>query len=306
MSSYTYGECLQNSYRVNWKIGDVVGGRHFDTTRRWLPARLSGAGAVTCLTEPEKVKLSHVEMGAYAHLFGYVEEFIAPKVVALAQDFAVDNREAFDALTNFAAEEVKHMNLFREIRAAVDDAVGVPLALLPNQREVARAVLSKNTGAVLLLTAAIEWFTQLHYLTCFKDDDSLDGFTKHIFKSHWLEESQHARMDHLETLRAFATMPDAEKDMAIDDLIELVGAVDGLLQQQSRMDADNLQRYLGRSLGQAGEQETYAKVLAAKRYTFIESGVTHPNFQELFGMVTTPAQQERVQKALMPILAPAA
>jgi hypothetical protein len=306
MSTYSYADCLQKSYRVNWKIGDVVGGRHFDVTRRWLPARLSGAAGVTCLAEPEKVKLSHIEMGAYAHLFGYVEEFIAPKVVALAGDFAIDNREAFDALTNFAAEEVKHMNLFREIRAAVDDTVGFPLALLPNQKEVARAVLSKNTGAVLLLTAAIEWFTQLHYLTCFKDDDSLDGFTKHIFKSHWLEESQHARMDHLETLRAFRTMPEADKDIAIDDLIELVGAVDGLLQQQARMDVDNLQRYLGRSLGTAGDEETYAKVLAAKRYTFIESGVTHPNFQELFGMVTTPAQQERVQKALMPILAPAA
>jgi hypothetical protein len=291
---------------VNWKISDVVGGRHFDVTRRWLPARLSGAAGVTCLAEPEKVKLSHIEMGAYAHLFGYVEEFIAPKVAALAGDFAIDNREAFDALTNFAAEEVKHMNLFRQIRTAVDDTVGFPLALLPNEKEVARAVLSKNTGAVLLLTAAIEWFTQLHYLTCFKDDDSLDGFTKHIFKSHWLEESQHARMDHLETLRAFATMPEPDKDIAIDDLIELVGAVDGLLQQQARMDVDNLQRYLGRSLGTAGDEEIYAKVLAAKRYTFIESGVTHPNFQELFGMVTTPAQQEKVQKALTPILAPAA
>ena len=43
MSSYSYRECLQNSYRVNGKIGDVVGGRHFDVTRRWLPARLSGA-----------------------------------------------------------------------------------------------------------------------------------------------------------------------------------------------------------------------------------------------------------------------
>jgi hypothetical protein len=306
MSSYTYGECLQNSYRVNWKIGDVLGGRHFDTTRRWLPARLSGAGAVTCLAEPEKVKLSHVEMGAYAHLFGYVEEFIAPKVVTLAQDFAVDNREAFDALTNFAAEEVKHMNLFREIRTAVDDAVGFPLALLPNQQEVARAVLSKNTGAVLLLTAAIEWFTQLHYLTCFKDDDSLDAFTKHIFKSHWLEESQHARMDHLETLRAFATMPDAEKDMAIDDLIELVGAVDGLLQRQAAMDVDNLERYRDRPLGPAGRRDVEAAVLAAKRYTFIESGVVHPNFQTLFGMVATPAQQARVQGALGAMLAVAA
>ena len=306
MSTYSYEDCLQKSYRVNWKISDVVGGRHFDPSRRWLPARLSGAAAVSGLTEPEKVKLTHVEMGAYAHLFGYVEEFIAPKMVTLAQDFAIDNREAFDALTNFAAEEVKHMNLFREIRTAVDDTAGFPLALLPNQKAVARAVLSKNTGAVLLLTAAIEWFTQLHYLTCFKDDDSLDGFTRHIFKAHWLEESQHARMDHLETLRAFQTMPEAEKDMAIDDLIELVGAVDGLLQQQAQMDVENLQRYLGRSLATADQQETYAKVLAAKRYTFIESGVTHPNFQELFGMVTTPAQQEKVQKALMPILAPAA
>ena len=57
-------------------------------------------------------------MGAYAHLFGYVEEFIAPTMVTLARDFAIDNRPAFDALTNFAAEEVKHMHLFRELRAA--------------------------------------------------------------------------------------------------------------------------------------------------------------------------------------------
>jgi hypothetical protein len=44
-------------------------------------------------------------------------------------------------------------------------------------------------------------------------------------------------------------------------------------------------------------------VLAAKRYTFIESGVTHPNFVELFGMVTTPAQQQKVQQALGDLLA---
>ena len=41
------------------------------------------------------------------------------------------------------------------------------------------------------------------------------------------------------------------------------------------------------------------------RQGFIESGVTHPNFQELFGAVTTPAQQKKVQKALAGILQPA-
>ncbi|HSE03561.1 MAG TPA: diiron oxygenase [Methylomirabilota bacterium] len=306
MSTYSYAECLKNSHRVNWRISEVMGGHHFDTARRWLPGRLSGAARIACLTTDEKLTLNHVEMGAYAHLFGYVEEFIAPRMVALAQDFALDDREAFDALTNFAAEEVKHMTLFREVRAAVDDTVGVRLDLLPGARDVARVVLGKNTGGMLLLTAAIEWFTQLHYLTCFKDDDSLDPFTKHIFKSHWVEESQHARIDHLETLRAFRGMSEPEKDRAVDDLIDLVGAVDGLLQTQAQLDVENLQRALGRPIGKAEQQEVLAGVLAAKRYTFIESGVTHPSFQELFGLVTTPAQQRKVQEALGGVLTRAA
>ena len=304
MSAYSYADCLQNSYRVNWRIADVVGGRHFDGARRWLPARLSGADRIGCLSPSEKVKLTHVEMGAYAHLFGFVEEFIAPKMLTLARDFEIDQREAFDALTNFAAEEVKHMNLFREVRGCVDTTLGFSLALLPGAPEVARVVLAKHTGAVLLLTAAIEWLTQLHYLSCFQADDELDPLTKHIFKSHWLEESQHARMDHLETLRAYRTMNEAEKDQAIDDLIELVGAVDGLLQRQAALDVENLARYIARPLSDADRAEIYEKVLSAKRYTFIESGVTHPNFQELFGAVTTPRQQARVEEALAGLLQP--
>ena len=306
MATYSYADCLQKSYRVNWKIGDVVDGRWFDPSRRWLPAQLSGADAIASLSPEEKTKLNHVEMGAYSHLFGFVEEYIAPKMLTLARDFEIDQREAFDALANFAAEEVKHMNLFREVRSRVDEAVGFPLALLPGEKDVARAVLSKHTGAVLLLTAAIEWLTQLHYLSGFNDNVALDPFTRHIFKSHWLEESQHARMDHLETLRAFTGIADEDRQIAIEDLIELVGAVDGLLQQQSKFDVENLERYLDRPLRTPARQEVYARVLDAKRYTFIESGVTHPNFLELFGAVTTSAQQEQVKKALGGILQPAA
>ena len=306
MTSYSYGDCLEKSYRVNWRIGDVLGDRRFDGTRPWLPARLSGASAAACLTEAERVKLTHVEMGAYAHLFGYVEEFRAPKIIELARDVERTDREAFHALANFAAEEVKHMTLFRELRGRIDEALGFPLALLDGAQDVARAVLARDTGAVLLLTAAIEWFTQQHYLTCFQGDDSLDPFTHHVFRSHWLEESQHARMDHLETLRAFAAMSAARRETAIDDLIELVAAVHGLLERQAAHDVDNLERYLGRTLSPADQREVQAAVMAAKRYTFIESGVTHPNFQALFGMVTTPEQRGRVQAALGALLAPGA
>src|SRR5262249_47886166 len=151
------------------------------------------------------------------------------------------------ALANFAAEEVKHMTLFRELRGRIDEAIGFPLALLGGQQEVARAVLSKQTGAILLLTAAIEWLTQRHYLSSFKDDEALDPVTRRIFRCHWREESQHARLDHLETLRAFSGVSEVERQMAIEDLIGLVGAVDGLLQEQAELDVENLERYLDRS-----------------------------------------------------------
>ena len=302
MPTYSYTRCLANAYKVNWRIEDVLGDRRFDPTKRWLPLRLSGASFVTCLDEEEKRRLTHVEMASYAHLFGYVEEFIAPKVTELSQDFAVDNREIFDALANFAAEEVKHMNLFRRLRERVDEALGFETRLLGDQAATARYVLSKSTGAVLLLTACIEWFTQLHYTEAFREDDELDSFTKGVFHAHWLEESQHAQMDHLETLRAFEGMNEAERELAIDELIELVGAVDGLLQAQVGFDVENLSRLLGRDFTPEEREDLEQGLLRAKRWTFIESGVTHPRFQELFAEVTTPAQQAKVGKALGTLL----
>jgi hypothetical protein len=298
MPVYSYAQCLDNAYKVNWRIEDVLDGRHFDPAKRWLPASLSAAPAATCLDEDERRRLTHVELAAYAHMFGYVEEFIAPKVSELALDFAVDQRPAFDALTNFAAEEVKHMNLFRALRQRIDAQLGFELERLGDAGATARFVLGKSTGAVLLLIASIEWMTQLHFVEAFQDDGTLDPFTKSIFKAHWQEESQHAQLDHLETVRTFARLTAAERDLAIDELIELVAAVDGLLKKQVEHDLANLSVLIRRTLDASELDELRAAVLKAKRWTFILSGVTHPRFQELFVEVTTPAQRERVGAAL--------
>jgi hypothetical protein len=110
-------------------------------------------------------------------------------------------------------------------------------------------------------------------------------------------------MDHLETLRAFATMNDAQKDQAIDDLIGLVVAVDGLLKKQSELDVENLSKYAGRNFTSDESRQIYNGIFKAKRYCFIESGVTHRNFLELFVEVSTPKQQEKVQTSLQSLLA---
>lgn len=298
MKTYSYEACLDTAYRVNWRLDEVLGEKKFNLARRWVPRQLSAADAITCLDETEKRKLTHVEMGAYAHLFGYVEEFIAPKMTDRAQSLEREEPAAFEALANFVAEEVKHMHLFRKVRQRVDQQLGFSLQLLDGEKEVTRFVLGKNPGAVLLLIACIEWFTQLHYLTAIRDDEGLDALTKHIFRAHWLEEAQHAKLDHLETLRAFASMKPGEKDLAIADLIELVQAVDGLLQKQSTYDVVNLGTYLGRNFTPAEREEIYREILKVKRWVFITSGVTHPNFIDLFTQVTTEPQRERVQLAL--------
>ena len=184
MPNYSYSRCLENAYKVNWRIEDVLGDRRFDLEKRWLPFSLSGASRSSRLDAREQRTLTQIEMASYAHLFGYVEEFIAPKVSALARDFQLENRVAFDALTEFAAEEVKHMNLFRRVRERVDAALGFSTALIGDEQATARWVLSKSTGAVLLLTAAIEWFTQLHYTDAFREDGELDDLTRRIFRAH--------------------------------------------------------------------------------------------------------------------------
>ena len=46
MPNYSYADCLEKSYRINWTIDEVVRDQQFDVTQRWLPASLSGADGV--------------------------------------------------------------------------------------------------------------------------------------------------------------------------------------------------------------------------------------------------------------------
>ena len=64
----------------------------------------------------------------------------------------------------------------------------------------------------------------------------------------------------------------------------------------------NFAIYTGRVLTDEEKQTLHDSVLKAKRYTFIESGVTHPNVLALVGEVSTPAQQETVQTAVATVL----
>src|SRR5438270_3722299 len=102
---------------------------------------------------------------------------------------------------------------------------------------VAHAVLGKSTWAVLALTLDIELFTQLHYRESIDADPELSELFKDVFLFHWREESQHAILDELEWVRHDAGLNEMERDSAVGEFIELIGAVDSILQPQAKADA---------------------------------------------------------------------
>ena len=118
----------------------------------------------------------------------------------------------------------------------------------PDPNEGAKVVLSKGTWAVLALTLHIELVTQVHYRQSIDLDDNVSPLFKDTFRYHWLEESQHAIMDELEWERVDKKMSWEARDRAVDEFIELVGAVDGILQIQAKADAEYFARTCGRQL----------------------------------------------------------
>jgi hypothetical protein len=183
-------------------------------------------------------------------------------------------------------------------------ARGMPdgYTVMPQPNEVARAVLSKSTWAVLALTCHIELFTQAHYRQSIEPDADLSEVWKDVFLFHWKEESQHAILDELEWKREDAKLNGEQRDRAVTDLIDLVAAVDGILQMQSAADADYFLRICGRPFDGQQVKQLRATMLKAYRFQYIVSGVQDERFQKILGGMITEAQFQRIVTALGPIM----
>ena len=124
-----------------------------------------------------------------------------------------------------------------------------------------------------------------------------------MFLFHAKEESQHAIVDELEWVRENAKLTAQARDAAVDDLIALVGAVDGILQAQCAADTHYFVEICGRPMATAEVETLKATVLAAYRWTYIVSGVQIPRFDALLNGMITPAQGARLGAALALIMA---
>jgi hypothetical protein len=302
-SSERYAKVVEVSKRIRWEIDrDVIRGRKFDHSKKFLPDGLSKIGQLDFLGADEKRLVSQIQGRTYANIFGLVERYIGVKMLELSREHWLGDQIALEALVRFTDEELKHQELFRRVEAMIAKGMPAGYAFLPQPNDVAKAVLSKSTWAVLALTCHIELFTQVHYRQSIEADADLSELWKDVFLFHWKEESQHAILDELEWERENAKLDAEQRDQAVTDLIELVGAVDGILQMQSAADVDYFLRVGGRTFDGGQVARLRDAMLGAYRWQYIVSGVQNERFQKLLAGMITEAQMQRIGKALAPIV----
>ncbi|HUG21852.1 hypothetical protein [Piscinibacter sp.] len=301
-STSRYARVIEVSKRVRWEIErDVIRGRRFDFGKTFLPSGLSLVNELPFLTNADKRLLSQVQGRTYANIFGLVERFIGAKMLEVSRDHWLGDQTALEALVRFTDEELKHQELFRRIETMIGADMPPGYVATPDPNAVASAVLGKCTWAVLALTLDIELFTQAHYRASMEPDGNLSELWKDVFLFHWKEESQHAILDEIELVKEDAKLTPAERDTAVDDLIDLVGAVDGILQAQAASDARYFTAIASARLDEAQQARVHAGVLKAYRWQYIVSGVMEPRFQKVLFSLVDEAQGARIQNALAPL-----
>jgi hypothetical protein len=275
---YAYAECLRNSVQNAWSVEDCFQDRDFDFSKPFLPDRIAGVNGIACLNAVEKTKLNQIRGNSYCHIFAFVEEYIIPMVMDHAREQVYGDETRLRYLLRFAEEESKHQAMLKRAMEQFEAGFGVSCGTISGREEVARVVLGKSRLAALLLTSLIEWFTQLHYLEHVRDDEDLDALFRDLLKYHWIDESQHAKADTLLINELSDHLSDAARERAIDELLDLGIAIDGLLAQQIEMDIDALEKATGRTFSEADKAEIRTHQRQSYRWTFLVSGLEHPHF----------------------------
>ena len=298
-----YAKCVEVSKRIRWDTDrDVIRGRHFDFAKKFLPYGLSKVARLPFLTADEQRLFSQMQGRTYANMFALVERFIGAKMLEVSRGHGLGDQVAMEALVRLTDEELKHQELFRRMETMMAPGMPAGYQFLPQPNEVAQAVLAASTWAVLALTCDIELFSQAHYRSSIEPETRIDPLWKDVFLFHWKEESQHAIIDEMEWLREDERLDKARRDQAVDELIGLVGAVDGICQAQAKADAAYFVQVAGRAFDADQSSAIHATTLDAYRWQYIVSGVQDPRFLELLGSMIDAEQGARINAALAPIV----
>ena len=293
---FSYQAALAASQKVNWQVEDIIGGdKRLDFSKPFMPESLARVELLDFLTAEEKRTLNQIRGNSYLSIFVVVEEFILPFLMDHARPLLFGDDYRVRALLQFAGEEAKHIHLFKRFREEFEAGFPVKCEVIGPAEAIGKAVLAHDPLAVALAILQIEWMTQRHYLEGVKDNQDLDPQFKSLLKHHWMEEAQHAKLDVLlvEALAESRSREAVEK--AIDEYLEIGAFIDDGLKAQTQFELEAFLRATGRKLTESERERFVAVQTQANRWTYLGSGMTHPNFQATLESLS-PEARERIEQ----------
>jgi hypothetical protein len=289
---YTYQSTLSASESMHWRIEDIIGGdKTLDFSKRFMPESLARVQAISFLNDEEKKVLNQIRGNAYLCIFGLVEEFIVPFVLDQTRPNLQGDDYRTRALLQFASEEAKHIQLFKQFRDEFADGFGTECPVIGPPEAIASAILAHDPLGVTLTILHIEWMVQSHYVDSVKDDQDLDPQFKSLLKHHWLEEVQHAKLDTLMLESMAATLTEEQILHGVEEYLAIGGFIDGGLVQQVEFDMASLMAATGRYFTEAQKEEFRRVQKQANRLTYLGSGMTHSKVLETLESLSPKARQ---------------
>ena len=275
---FNYQATLASSLRAQWQLDDVLReDQDLDFSRNFLPESLARTAQLSGLNAFEQKTLNQIAAHEYLCMFGVVEEFILPFLLDHARPHLLEDDWRVRALLNFASEEAKHIHLFKRFHAAFVRGFPVEVQMIGPSEAIGAEVLRHDPLAVGLVILMIEWMTQEHYLGSIRDNGDIDPLFKSLLKHHWIEESQHAKLDTLIVDALAEGRSEAEIDKAIDEVFEIAMFLDGGLKAQAEFNIAALEKAINQTV--LNREEIIAQQHQAGRWTFIGSGLVHERFK---------------------------
>lgn len=287
IQGHNYERLLEISKRVNWRIEDIIGpDKPMDFTKPFLPESFARTGELAFLSPAERLKLNQIRGFGYLAMFELVERTILPVIEEHASSTPDQDPHRTPALTNFATEEAKHIELFVRFRQAFRDGFDTECGFIGPADDIGAAVRAHGGFGMALFILAIEWATQQHWLESVADDQALDPQFKSLLKHHWLEESQHAKLDAMVFYEMAEKAGPQATLGAVDAFLAIGGFLDGGLKQQTALDLASLEAAIGRTLSDADRETFLAKQHQAQRWTYLGSALANQGFLKALGEVS--------------------
>ena len=292
---FKYPAILDASNRAAWQIDDVIApGAVLDFSRPFMPENLARTAGLDILSEAEKLTLNHIRAHDYLSVFGLVEEFILPFLMDHIRPMLPDADDTkVRALMQFAAEEAKHIQLFKRFHESFTTGFGQECEVIGPADAVAKEVLAHDPMSVALVILMIEWMTQSHYVDSVRGNAKLEPLFANLLRCHWIEEAQHAKLDTMMVGSIAEDMTQQQFKQAVDGFLEIGMFLDEGFKQQAMFNTDALERAIGRKLPKDEREALTEQQHQALRWTYLGSGLRHEKFRATLGAIS-PAQLLRI------------